>query len=207
MCYVIKFKMTDITDKYVLPQRRGKINGGKINGNKANRKKCYGNDTNVQRRRDFSQSPTFNVKPIITESSEKLHTEIIIPEVIEPSVIKPYINELGSKTNSDDDLLRRLEAIKQPLGEVVIIQKTGISETEAELLRNLAMIRKDHIRREAQKDFDEWVSYYELNLYHMYETCVDNDFGLTYNGFVQLAYKCTDTAYNTKKLKYTRPLI
>ena len=136
------------------------------------------------RRRDFSQGSKFNTRTI-SQEQENVQKEIEpgpieIPEMMVPPILPTIVeakdNLGGSKKN------------------------TGLYQHEIDLIGKLAAIRKKHVRQEAQKEFDEWLEHYGIDLEHIYETCVD--IKMSYNTFVELAYRCTDTEFNKKKFKY-----
>jgi len=142
------------------------------------------------RRIDFSKTSKFNVK-----------SEIMICERVDKSIEKETIN---------------IPETIEPPGLIETTEDSNHNETK--LFRDLKQIRIENTRREAQKEFDEWIEHYDDDLRRMYDECVGEGYwssknkgigklGLTYNNFVRLAYECTETTYNRNKFKYTRPLL
>lgn len=149
------------------------------------------------RRRDFSQGSKFNTRIISSEKDDnQKETEpgpIEIPDMIIPPVVEPVIPESIEKKEMEQGATEKVKP------------REGLYKHEIDLIRKLAAIHAKHVRKEAQREFDEWLEHYGKELEDMYETCVD--VGISYNTFVELAYRCTDTEFNGKKFKYTRPLI
>jgi len=151
-----------------------------------------------KRKRKFPE-PNHNCKPI--SSDEKNFNipgnvnDIQVPEIIAPPVIE-----------------------LTPQGSVCSRPVDGLYPSDIKLLDNIARIRREYMQKSAQDDFDEWINHYDTDLREMFDRCIANEYGasetnrpgilgITYNKFIQLAYQCTDTTYDRKKFKYTRPLI
>lgn len=153
-------------------------------------------------RRDFSRGSKFNTRIISSEKeANQKETEpgpgsIEIPDIIIPPVVEPVITESIEK-KEDKEMEKGATEKVNP--------REGLYKHEIRLIRKLEAIREKQAGKEAQREFDQWLEHYGKELQDMYETCVD--IGISYNTFVELAYRCTDTEFNGKKFKYTRPLI
>jgi hypothetical protein len=189
------------------------------NPNTERRDNLTNNSNEIQkpRRRDLSQGSKFNTKSISEDNkSSPIDLESIeIPETIVPIKVDQIINETPSEIT--DELLNKVingdisKSIPTP-GPSPTIEKNSeksgaLYEYEIEFIKKIVKLRAKNARREARKNYNEWVKYYSDDLEHMYEICVDSDLEFPYDEFVQLAYRCTEKEFNPKKLKYTRPLI
>lgn len=167
---------------------------------------------NTRFRRDLSEAPQFNVKTESTQSSQpqkQIHPIEIVEKVATPIVVMPPAPNTESPYK---------EAIQAGL-ELDINETSGVkdlpivrrrwepSSKEIELFKQLAEARNKWARRIAEEEFDQWVKHYYNDLQIMYEQCIDPRLGITFQHFVEAAYVCTDTEYDPKKFKRTRPLL
>jgi len=82
-----------------------------------------------------------------------------------------------------------------------------IYKFESDIIKNKAATRNQIAIRDEQKELSEWSEYYFEDLKTMYNACVDSDLDLSYSKFVELAFKCSQSNFDSRKLKYLRPLI
>lgn len=57
-----------------------------------------------------------------------------------------------------------------------------------------------------QYHLQKWAEHYQVHLQDIYEVYIDPEWGVSYNEFVMLAYKCTEKCIDKHKNK-VRPLI
>ena len=61
--------------------------------------------------------------------------------------------------------------------------------------------------KEKQEEKKRWTDHYEKELSDMYEACVDQKLGISFDDFVQTAYECTNSEYDKKSYKRIYPLL
>lgn len=189
--------------KYILPHIRNTVVVSRENNHRDEPVQRTRNNTRHNRRRDLSHGSKSNTKGIVSEKNIQHVSDIQIPDVIQsPIVESSHIDE--RTTELSGKLIGEL--LSEDLSEIKR-DKSKLYDHEINLIRKISDIKKYYSDKKLQDDFNEWLTHYEEGLQQMYHACVDNNLGLSYEGFVRLAYDCTDISYNRKKFKYTRPLI
>jgi hypothetical protein len=85
--------------------------------------------------------------------------------------------------------------------------KYGLYQYEIRLFQKIEVTRiKNQIKTE-REEFLRWYEHYREDLNKMYDIFIKDRILISYDKFVNLAYKCTETIFNNRKSKYTRPLV
>lgn len=94
-------------------------------------------------------------------------------------------------------------AVDPPVIKPIRRNRWEPSRSEIELIQKLDDLQAESLDRE----FEEWIHHYKSVLKDMYKRCVDPDLCISYEDFIYAAYICTEVEFDSKKLKYSRPLI
>lgn len=72
---------------------------------------------------------------------------------------------------------------------------------ERALFKKLRGIRIEHVKKDREKEYSDWVNYYDEQLRMMYDRCVPPSLLIPYGRFVRLAHTCSRTQIdqNTSK--------
>jgi hypothetical protein len=111
---------------------------------------------------------------------------VIEPIEIPPSVDPPIIDSESIGSEPID-----LDSIE------------GLSEREMKVIVCLSEL---HLRSNIS-EFEVWEDHYRSELETMYHRYVDPSLKISYDDFAFAAFMCTSSEFNSKKLKYIRPLI
>ncbi|CAH6420749.1 Hypothetical protein HVR_LOCUS1279 [uncultured virus] len=184
--------------------------------NSEDSRRSYGNnEISKPHRRDLSQGPKFNTQ---TGSPPKepptVIKKIIIPEVVQPPIVAkppspqgPTYGDIARKAAKNN--VSTTKSKQSPDSSIKIVnnksekEKWQPSTAEIQLAKDLANMRL----KQAQKEKEKWAHHYESELSDMYDTLVDPKLEISYPEFASAAYECTSTSFDTKQLKYTRPLV
>jgi len=133
---------------------------------------------NIKKRREFLPGPTFNT---LTEMSPRSSSTVIKTIEIPSSVDPPIVN-------------------KPPFNE------WRPSWSELNTIKTIAETKVRSIKEQERNEFQQWRIHYQCELNEMYNIYVKNNLAMTYDQFIQIAYECSETVFNLKKLKHVRPL-
>lgn len=186
----------------------------------------WNSDRNIpkNRRRNFSQISDFNVRTENQSISQELKfndlDSIKIPEIIVPPIVVPINENIERNPETQTQQIPLIKLSKDVLNlstnkslilnspEVTALSPINsswkISENQIELIKEISQLRYN---KEVLNEFMNWSQHYANELENMYKLCVDDDMEFSYDDFVYLAYRCSLSEFNSKKLKHTRPLI
>src|SRR3990170_5009616 len=110
------------------------------------------------RKTTFSQEPHFNARIETKELKPKEPGPIEIPDIIPPPVVDHPMTE---------------ESVEEMPKSNLPTKKWDPSAREIAFFKNMAALRREHARREADEEFLEWEAHYRCELETMYEECVN----------------------------------
>lgn len=227
--FFTKFNMFQHSqNKYVPPHRRDNFSGssnftrksGDENQRNRGDRQCNQragdekktSDMSQNCKRNFFQGSKFNTRSLSSENDSCQDEpgsieipEMIIPPVVDPVERKESIAESTKPIDNIEVIGKRTKTSECSIGTKEL--NPSLRPYEIKLINKLSRIRNNYARKEEKDNFYEWLNHYGTDLEQMYNTCVDRNLPITYNEFVKLAYRCTETEFETKKLKHIRPLI
>lgn len=110
----------------------------------------------------------------------------------------------GSYMFNDEEPRREEYKIEIPtvVNPIMIRKSYDLPKRELRLITDLEETRK----RNKEREFRKWADHYKEELDNMYKKYVDPKLNIYYEDFVETAYICTESTYNKKLFKRTKPL-